>query len=57
MEYDLFIKIQNFNDRVEMRLVIKKSGDLGYLDDCNWSRTPKHLVCKRTINHLAKPAK
>ena len=25
--------------------------------DCNWTRTHNHLVHKRTINHLAKPAK
>ena len=22
--------------------------------DCNWTRTQNHLVCKRTLNHLAK---
>ena len=25
-----------------------------YLLDCNWTRTQNHLVCKRTLNHLAK---
>ena len=25
--------------------------------DCNWTRTQKHLVLKRTLNHLAKMAK
>ena len=25
--------------------------------DCNWTRTHNHLVHKRTLNHLAKPAK
>ena len=24
------------------------------LSDCNWTRTQNHLVCKRTLNHLAK---
>ena len=28
-----------------------------YLLDCNWTRTQNHLVCKRTLNHLAKLAK
>ena len=23
------------------------------LSDCNWTRTHNHLVCKRTLNHLA----
>ena len=27
------------------------------LSDCNWTRTQKHLVLKRTLNHLAKLAK
>ena len=22
--------------------------------DCNWARTNNHLVCKRTLNNLAK---
>ena len=26
------------------------------LSDCNWSRICNHLVCKRTLNHLAKLA-
>ena len=26
-------------------------------DDCNWTRAQNHLVLKRTLNHLAKPAK
>ena len=25
-----------------------------YLSDCNGTRTHNHLVCKRTLNHLAK---
>ena len=25
--------------------------------DCNWTRTQNHLVCKQTLNHLAKLAK
>ena len=24
--------------------------------DCNWTRTQNHLVCKRTLNHLAELA-
>ena len=24
------------------------------LSDCNWTRTQNHLVCKRTLNHLAQ---
>ena len=28
-----------------------------FLSDCNWTRTYKHLVCKRTLNHLAKLTK
>ena len=24
------------------------------INDCNWTRTHNHLVCKRTLNHLAK---
>ena len=27
------------------------------LTDCKWTRTQKHLVCKRTLNHLAKRTK
>ena len=27
------------------------------LSDCNWARTHNHLVHKRTLNHLVKPAK
>ena len=27
------------------------------LSDCNWSQTHNHLVCKRTLNHLANLAK
>ena len=27
------------------------------LSDCKWSRTHNHLVCKRTLNHLAKLTK
>ena len=27
------------------------------LSDCNWTRTQKHLVRKRTLNHLAKLTK
>ena len=27
------------------------------LSDCNWTRTQDHLVCKWTLNHLAKLAK
>ena len=26
-------------------------------NDCNWTRTQNHLVCKRTLNHLAKLTK
>ena len=32
-------------------LNVKKSE---VLSDCNWTRTQNHLVCKRTLNHLAK---
>ena len=28
-----------------------------YLSDCNWNWTHNHLVCKRTLNHLAQLAK
>ena len=31
--------------------------DLEWLDDCNGTRTHNHLVCKRTLSHLAKLAK
>ena len=27
------------------------------LSDCNWTRTPNHLVHKRPLNHLDKLAK
>ena len=27
----------------------------GHISNCNWTRTHKHLVLKRTLNHLAKP--
>ena len=27
------------------------------LSDCNWTRTRNHLVCKRTMNHLAELTK
>ena len=26
------------------------------ISDCNWTRTHNHLVCKQTLNHLAKLA-
>ena len=29
----------------------------GHMNDCNWTRTLNHLVCKRTLNHLAKLTK
>ena len=25
------------------------------ISDCNWTRTHNHLVCKQTLNYLAKP--
>ena len=25
------------------------------LSDCSWTRTQNYLVCKRPLNHLAKP--
>ena len=31
--------------------------DISSLSDCNETRTHKHLVCKRTLNHLAKLTK
>ena len=31
--------------------------DIWSLSDCNGTRTRNHLICKRTLNHLAKLAK
>ena len=31
--------------------------EIWVLSDYNWTRTHNHLVDKRTLNHLAKPAK
>ena len=31
--------------------------DIWSLNDCNGTRTHSHLVCQRTLNHLAKLAK
>ena len=36
---------------------IRKSRTTKLLSDCNWTRTHNHLVCKRTLNHLAKLTK
>ena len=36
---------------------IAEYAQLDYLSNCNGTRTHNHLVCKRTLNHLAKLAK
>ena len=38
-------------------LLSKKYGPHLLISCCNWTRTHKHLVCKRTLNHLVKLAK
>ena len=35
-------------------LLARSSRKIWSLSDCNWTRTQNHLVCKRTLNHLAK---
>ena len=35
-------------------LLARSSRKTWSLSDCNWNRTQNHLVCKRTLNHLAK---
>ena len=37
-------------------LLARSRGEIWSLSDCNWARTHNHLVHKRTLNHLAKPA-
>ena len=35
----------------------QSSSEIWRLSDCNWTRSHNHLVCKQTLNHLAKLAK
>ena len=37
-------------------LLVKSRREIWSLSVCNWARTHNHLVHKRTLNHLAKPA-
>ena len=37
-------------------LLARSRREIWSLSDCNWIRTHNHLVHKRTLNHLAKPA-
>ena len=36
------------------KLLALSRREIWSLSDCNWTRTQNHLVCKRTLNHLAK---
>ena len=36
------------------KLLAQSRREIWRLSDYNWTRTQKHLVCKRTLNHLAK---
>ena len=38
-------------------LLARSRREIWRWSDCNWTRTQNHLVLKRTLNHLAKPAK
>ena len=38
-------------------LVARSTREIWDLNDCNWTRTQNHLVCKQTLNHLAKLVK
>ena len=38
-------------------LLVRNRRDIWSLSDCNGTRTHNHLVCKRTLNHLAKLVK
>ena len=52
-----FLGMQNgHSDAIRVFTEIFKTS-LWILSDCNWTRTQNHLVCKRTLNHLAKLAK
>ena len=42
--------------RISRKLRAWSRRDIWNLSDCNWTRTHKHLVCKQTLNHLAKLA-
>ena len=35
-------------------LLARSRREIWSLSDCNWTRTQNYLVCKRTLNHLAK---
>ena len=37
-------------------LLTRNRREIWSLSDCNWTRTHNHLVCKWTLNHLAKLA-
>ena len=37
-------------------LLARSRREIWRLSDCNWTWTENHLVCKRTLNHLAKLA-
>ena len=39
------------------KLLVGSRRKIWSLSDCNWTRTKNHLVCKQTLNHLAKLAK
>ena len=38
------------------KLLLGSMRKIWSLSDCNWTRTQNHLVCQRTLNHLAKVA-
>ena len=42
---------------LNVKELLSQSGrEILSLNDCAWTRTPNHLVCKRTLSNLAKLA-
>ena len=39
---------------LNVKELLARNSEIRSLSDCNWTRTQKHLVRKRTLNHLAK---
>ena len=42
---------------LNVKELLARNSEIRSLSDCNWTRTQKHLVRKRTLNHLAKLSK
>ena len=51
-----FLGMQNGHSNAIRVFTENFKTSLWILSDCNWTRTQNHLVCKRTLNHLAKLA-